>query len=82
MKNLAIALLIAVTTPAMGLEVPQKSDRDSRIRYTVYQPDDVVQVDAVVGAAHQHPDDHEDYKLVLKTASWNEPDLFCVEPTL
>lgn len=51
MKKLAMALLFAVATPAIGLDVPMKSEFDQRIRYAVYNSDDVVQLDTVIGIA-------------------------------
>lgn len=52
MKKIALALLVAATTTsALALDEPRSSRFDNRIRYTVYNPRDVVQLDAVIGIA-------------------------------
>lgn len=52
MKKIALMLLVAATTTsALALDEPRSSRFDNRIRYTVYNPRDVVQLDAVIGIA-------------------------------
>lgn len=52
MRKIALALLIAtLAVPALALDQPMPSKFDSRIRHTVYNPRDVVQLDAVIGIA-------------------------------
>lgn len=52
MKKLALALLVAaIAAPALALDEPLSSEFDNRIRYTVYNPRDVVHLDAVIGIA-------------------------------
>ena len=52
MRKLALALLAAmIALPAQALDEPRSSKFDNRIRYTIYNPRDVVQLDAVIGIA-------------------------------
>jgi type IV secretion system protein VirB9 len=52
MKRLWIALVFALLAPlAAALETPQRSEFDARIRYIDYNPDEVVRINALTGAA-------------------------------
>ncbi|WP_019939692.1 TrbG/VirB9 family P-type conjugative transfer protein [Bordetella sp. FB-8] len=49
-QRIAIAsLVMAVSAPAWGLDVPKPSPRDSRIRSTEYDPSNVIQVNTTMG---------------------------------
>ncbi|NMU89780.1 TrbG/VirB9 family P-type conjugative transfer protein [Achromobacter ruhlandii] len=58
---LALALCVAAP-PAAALDRPQSSPKDQRIRWTDYDPADVVQIDTTLGVATQiQLTDDEDY---------------------
>jgi type IV secretion system protein VirB9 len=52
MKRTALALALALTTATtLALDIPDRSRYDGRIRYAVYNPGDVVQLDTCIGMA-------------------------------
>lgn len=51
MKRLAAVLIFCAAAPATALDLPTHSPYDHRVRNVIYNPDDVVQIDAVVGTA-------------------------------
>ncbi|MBU4610313.1 P-type conjugative transfer protein VirB9 [Achromobacter sp. GG226] len=51
MKRVAAILILSAAAPAIALDLPTHSPYDHRVRNVVYNPDDVVQIDAVVGTA-------------------------------
>lgn len=51
MKRFAAILMLCTAAPAIALDLPTHSPYDHRVRNVVYNPDDVVQIDAVVGTA-------------------------------
>lgn len=51
-RNLWIGLLLAAfSLPAHSLNLPERSAADNRVRYSTYDPTDVIQVDTVIGIA-------------------------------
>jgi type IV secretion system protein VirB9 len=51
-RNLWIGLLLAAfSLPANSLNLPERSAADNRVRYSTYNPTDVIQVDTVIGIA-------------------------------
>lgn len=61
--TMALAVLLSTTTPpAWSLDRPAFSPKDQRIRWTDYDPADVIQVDTTLGVATQiQLNDDEDY---------------------